>query len=237
MKKIGISSYFLHPDPTRDIFWPKTIACFETQLCDYVSMFESICWPIVPLSESTKLSYLLDQLDGLVLQGGSDVDPKNYGQQNLDPSKWKNDPKRDEFELKLIKMAIEREIPIMGICRGAQLLNVYFGGTLIQDIPGHRNREIYDNFSHTIHWGSESILNEIYPLEKGTGVVNSIHHQCLDFIPKNLIPIATSFDSRIEGFYDDSNHIIGVQWHPEFSHQSKLLNSESLYRWFLNRCG
>lgn len=239
MKKIGVSSYFLHPDPNRDVFWPKMIACFETQLCDFASLGESIAWPIIPFNNPKKIDLLFNQLDALVLQGGIDIHPQNYGQHNIDPTRFKNDSLRDAFEMKLIAKAIEFKIPILGICRGAQLLNVFFGGSLIQDVSGHRNREIYDQFTHTLNWDSQSFLSEIYPNANGQGIVNSIHHQCIDFIPSDLIACAFSHDSRVEAFKHKNLPIFGVQWHPEFTTSlptPSVISGRDLWEWFLRQC-
>lgn len=233
MKKIGVSSFFLHPDPNRDTFWPKTIACFETQLCDFSSLHDCLAWPVIPFADKKKLDALFDQLDALVLQGGTDVDPNKYGETNIDPLRWKNDPIRDDFEILLIEKAMKKNIPILGICRGAQLLNVYFGGSLHQDVEGHRKKELYDTFTHPISWGADSIFSEIYKEKNGQAEVNSIHHQAIKILAPSLLPMAISHDQRVEAFIhqDKDKKILGIQWHPEF--YSPELQAEKLWSWFL----
>ncbi|HHZ65776.1 MAG TPA: hypothetical protein EYN51_09835, partial [Flavobacteriales bacterium] len=138
--------------------------------------------------------------------------------------------------------------PVFGICRGFQLMNVYFGGTLYQDIntqlPNsivHRDAELYDQLNHEIEIGSSSILGELYGKENVLSV-NSVHHQGVKELGENLDILATSKEDQIiEAFkwnQCDAGKVMGVQWHPEFFHNSKepVIDANSIYRLFLDFC-
>lgn len=244
IKKIGLSPYFLYPDPNRESFWSKQISCFESDLCQYLSInpSNSIVWPIFGTSHSPNdqmYNALFEQLDALVLQGGSDVAPSSYGEETQNPQLWPGDIRRDNFEIYLIKKAIDYDLPILGICRGAQLLNAFFGGSLYQDIPLHKKKELYDGFSHEIIWDKESFMNSIYPQAENQGIVNSIHHQGIKILANDLISQAHyPVDGLIEAFKHKDKKIYGVQWHPEFSSAllPNALSSVNLWNWFLSQC-
>ena len=143
---------------------------------------------------------------GLVLSGGSDIEPSRYGQPN---AAAKNpDPDRDDMELRLIAEALKVGIPILGICRGAQMLNVAFGGTLVQDIgDGHTG------LRHAVRFEEGSKLAAIARPE----TVNSRHHQAIDRLGEGLCIAARSAeDGVVEGIEAvDRPFVLAVQWHPE----------------------
>src|SRR5690606_23442049 len=122
-------------------------------------------------------------LDGLVLQGGADVSPQSYAQVATRPE-WNGDRARDVYELELLHEFIEAGKPVLGVCRGCQLINVAFGGTLYQDIVSdvpaaiEHVTDLYDNHYHEIHFAPGSSLAELFPA-KGGALVNSIHHQAV----------------------------------------------------------
>jgi gamma-glutamyl-gamma-aminobutyrate hydrolase PuuD len=162
----------------------------------------------------------ISSVDGLLFTGGPDVDPQYYGE-SRDPKAGKHSPRRDRWELALLKAALERDMPVLAICRGMQLLNVAFGGRLIQDLPGHRlekqngNR---DSAYHPIYISPGSKLAAI--LGAGGFVrVNSRHHQGLREPQKATALMASAYaldDGLIEAL-ESLNHdwVIGVQWHNE----------------------
>jgi len=153
----------------------------------------------------------LDGYDGLMLTGGTDVDPARYNQARH-PETNPPDTERDQREASLLSDALRRDIPVIAICRGMQLLNVFLGGTLAQHIEGHRRRGELDAHSVQIREGTRlaSILNS------GDYRVNSGHHQCVANLGKDLVTTATAPDGIIEALEISSRHfVVAVQWHPE----------------------
>lgn len=177
--------------------------------------------PPITEADADTLYALMDKCDGFVFTGGGDIDPSLYGMKKWDTC-GESIAKRDDFELIAFKYAYASGKPILGICRGCQLINIALGGTLIQDISTADPNAI----RHT----SESVLNPTYheidipensPLLEMSGAprvkINSFHHQCLDKLGKGLKVLSTSCeDGVIEGVYlDGERYLVGVQWHPE----------------------
>jgi putative glutamine amidotransferase len=162
----------------------------------------------------------IDQIDGLILQGGADINPSMYGQQPLIEYN-DSDIVRDMFEIALFKKALDKKIPVLGICRGCQIINVALGGTLRQEINGvssipHVLPEQDENNYHPVRFEKASIISKIYP-EKKSLVVNSIHHQAVDKLGDGLVIEAMSEDDVVEAIsLETSDFVLGVQWHPEF---------------------
>jgi putative glutamine amidotransferase len=159
----------------------------------------------------------LDGVDGLVLTGGTDVDPLRYGQTPI-PETDEPDRERDEIELELLEEAIQRDLPILAICRGFQLLNVHQGGTLIQHIESGTHRvESPDKGepAHEVEIVAGSKLGEI--LGAPRVAVNSRHHQAVDRVGANLQVVGRSVgDGIVEALeLPDKRFVIAVQWHPE----------------------
>ena len=162
-------------------------------------------------------------LDGLVLQGGNDVAPESYGETPLAPE-WQGDRVRDLYEMELIQAFVAAGKPVFGICRGLQLLNVAFGGTLMQDIstqrPGaleHRVLGKYEHHHHGVEFVPGTPLAALFPgLARAT--TNSIHHQCIkDLAPGFAVEARCPEDGTIEAVrLHGAGFVAGVQWHPEF---------------------
>lgn len=160
---------------------------------------------------------VLDGLDGLIITGGKDVDPTRYGQE---PHPETDEPRRDrdEWEHELLTAAIQREVPFLGICRGAQLLNVSLGGTLVQHLPdivGTRRYQLGDgNFAD-----NEVVIDEQTRLAGIVGdrvVGKSYHHQAIDRVGDGLVVTARSDDGTIQAVELDGVPFgVAVQWHPE----------------------
>ncbi len=171
--------------------------------------------------EIVKLSHrdpaTVEQCDALVLSGGIDVHPRFYGSDRLNfPNADKFEEKRDEFEIKALLTALDKDIPILGICRGLQLINVAMGGTLVQDL-GSRN-DIHrggPDKRHEVHVEDDTILSDFTGTTEGD--VNSAHHQAIDVIGKDLRINCYSFDGTIEGVEGTlpGKFLLAVQWHPE----------------------
>ena len=154
-------------------------------------------------------------LDGLILQGGADISPLAYGGQPRKPE-WAGDPMRDRHEIDLVRAFSQAGKPVLGICRGAQLINVALGGTLHQDVPLHRSDE-YDRHAHEVRLEPGSGLARLYG-ETGPRRVVSIHHQAIDRLGRGLTVEAHSEpDGLVEAIRSAGpGYICGVQWHPEF---------------------
>ena len=244
MNVIGVSPCFMYPDAKRKIFSKKNLAYIENDMACYLTR-PDVLPLLIPDLPQEKLLPLLDKCAGFIFQGGSDIAPSSYHSEPLNTAKWPGDPYRDEVELNILDYAVTHKRPILGICRGCQLINVYFGGTLYQDIATeisaampHRNAQQYDLFFHEIAINKNSYLASIYP-ETQPLFVNSVHHQGIKKLGTNLkIEAISKSDKIIEAissYAKNLNFILGVQWHPEFSHtlKNKLINPEPLYELFL----
>lgn len=241
MIKIGISPCFMYPDSQRPVFGPKALNYLEKDMGRYLTR-KNVLPILIPDVEDNYLMPILEQLDGFVFQGGSDMAPQSYGEEPI--GIWRGDPYRDKFELKLMDFAIKNSKPVFGICRGFQLMNVYFGGTLYQDIATqcpeadlHRSAELYDTVKHPVNFVKGSYLDKLY-----RGVerpyVNTVHHQAIKALGKELVVYATSDDNMIEAFgylNEPEGKVFGVQWHPEFSGTlvGEVINADTLYQAFL----
>ena len=174
--------------------------------------------------------------DGLLLTGGADINPKYYCQANT--ASEGEDNERDKAELKLVEMFCKADKPILGICRGHQIITVALGGTLIQDVENKdkhsRNGAPYDK-THLITTEKGSYINTIYG---DCFMVNSAHHQAADEIPQGFRAIALSDDGIIEAIVNEEKKIYGVQFHPErmsFSHRRQdTVDGENIFRFFLS---
>ncbi len=187
--RVGVSACFFHADPERPVFKGKTLLYAEESMLDLVGRAGALALmlprPVTDVPSSRpRIADYVDLLDGLLLQGGSDVCPRSYGEEPLRPQ-WEGDEVRDRYEIELIHAFHDVGKPVLGICRGIQILNVAFGGSLYQDIatqvPGsadHRNWDIYDANRHEIDLVAGSRLADLYGgADRVT--VNSVHHQAV----------------------------------------------------------
>ena len=173
----------------------------------------------------------LDLIDGLVLAGGADIDPASYGESNH-PLTTETVPERDRFEISLARGAIERDMPVLGICRGMQLINVALGGTLHQHLPelvGHeehrRVRGSFDGAEHDVTLADGSLAAAAAGEQKH--VTRSHHHQGVDCLGSGLVVSGGSqYDDVPEAIeLPDKRFVLGVQWHPEADAQSKVIGA------------
>jgi putative glutamine amidotransferase len=175
---------------------------------------------VFPISSPEDASYYIDQVDGLLLAGGQDVSPSLSGEEphlKLQAT----EPARDAFEMALIKEELAQHKPILAICRGMQLLNVMYGGTLYQDLSDytdlsvqHLQQTYFSTGSHSVTLDPESQLGRIFG---ESYLVNSYHHQAIKALSDSFQAVAWSKDNLIEGFEskDTEQSIVAVQWHPE----------------------
>lgn len=160
---------------------------------------------------------IVAMLDGLVIAGGADVDPKHYGQDPV-PEAGPFSPERDAWELALVRAAVAAGVPVFGTCRGHQLLNVVLGGTIIQHLPPHvdgsgAHQPFPQAFGeHAVQTVAGSWLRGAIGEELD---VATFHHQAIDTLGAGLTVTATTEDGTVEGVEDLARGLIGVQWHPE----------------------
>ena len=173
----------------------------------------------------------LDLVEGLILAGGSDIDPSAYGQQRHPETKGTY-PDRDRFELALAARAVERDLPLLGICRGMQLLNVARGGTLHQHLPethGHhehrREAGTFDGADHDVRLAAGSLVAQAAGETKHA--TKSHHHQGVDRIGDGLnVTGWSAIDELPEALeLPERRYVLGVQWHPEADEASQLIGS------------
>ncbi|WEK60804.1 MAG: gamma-glutamyl-gamma-aminobutyrate hydrolase family protein [Candidatus Microbacterium colombiense] len=160
---------------------------------------------------------LVDRLDGVVIVGGDDVDPRRYGQAP-GPFTVLVDPQRDDFESAVIEAAIDRGVPVLGVCRGAQLINVVRGGTLRQHLALGEG-ESHGSYAypraqrvHEVRTTPGSVTHALYG---STTRVNSFHHQAVDIPGRGIVVTGTAPDGVVEAIEILDLPVVGVQWHPE----------------------
>jgi putative glutamine amidotransferase len=221
--RIGICSALEH---ARWGHWDRT--AFLTP-ASYVERVQdaggaALLLPIDPDPDS-----LLDGIDGLVLAGGADLDPASYGAEP-DPNTVGTHPARDAFEIALCREAIERDLPVLGICRGMQLLNVALGGTLIQHLPDHfghgdhrRSLGSFDNADHDVRLAEDSLARRA--IGQAVHKTYSHHHQGVLELGQGLVATGWSvLDDLVEVVeLPDRRFVLGVQWHPEVDDRSPVV--------------
>jgi putative glutamine amidotransferase len=175
---------------------------------------------------------LLAGLDGLLLSGGGDVDPTNYGE-SPSPDIGGVDAYRDDWELALVREAFETELPILGVCRGCQVVNVACGGTLIQHLPADSPLPHLVLARHSVaHAVRLEPFTQLFAVEGTTQIgTNSVHHQAVDAVGTGLRATAWAEDGTVEAIEHVTLPVIGVQWHPEnlLDHPSHL----ALFAWLV----
>lgn len=240
-KIIGITCNYLSPLPSA---FEAGIGAKEQawQLIahDYVeAVWKAGAIPmLIPVTENVDRALeMLDMVDGLLISGGNDVSPQMYG------SRVKNcgtlDPERDRMEMSLLKAALEKNMPVLGVCRGVQLMNVCLGGNLHQDLPtdGFPVHSIFSNMrnipTHRVTVKEGTLLAGI--LGSGETWVNSFHHQAVDELGAGLEAAAISEDGVVEAIaMPDKKFVLAVQWHPEMMFDSE--NQQKIFQAFIGAC-
>ncbi len=175
---------------------------------------------VTPAHKRESIGRLLDIVQGVMLSGGEDVDPARYGQLPH-PELGSVSRARDEMEFAVLEGALARELPVLAVCRGIQVLNVAFGGTLFQDLPSLRPGELVHQQDagindrwHEANVETNSRLGKIFGTEEL--FINSFHHQGVDELGRGLVATTWAEDGLIEGV-EATGHpwVLGVQWHPE----------------------
>ncbi len=224
LPRIGLSSCFDHADPSRALFTGKTLLYVEQSMIQWVASGGAIVYPIPTAPPGgPEIDTWVADLDGLVLHGGADVAPQSYGEEPLRPE-WSGDAIRDRYEIELFGKFCEVGKPVLGICRGMQVLNVALGGTLHQDLVhqqvtdrAHRDAATYDLNVHEVDILDSTGLSALLggPCR---ATVNSIHHQGVATVADGLVVQALSADDGVvEALRAGSGPwVMGVQWHPEF---------------------
>jgi putative glutamine amidotransferase len=224
---IGICSALEH---ARWAMWEQTATLLPSSYVEAVQRGGGLVLMLPPDPRSVEdPEETLDAIDGLVLAGGADIDPAAYGRQAA-PETVGTVPQRDAFEIALVRAAIERDMPVLGICRGMQLINVALGGTLHQHLPqrfGHdehlRSFGSFDGSEHDV----ELVPGSLAARAAGelVHVTKSHHHQGVDRVGEDLL---VSGVAMVDGLTEaielpDRRFVLGVQWHPEVDPASGIV--------------
>ncbi|WP_175967089.1 gamma-glutamyl-gamma-aminobutyrate hydrolase family protein [Burkholderia sp. BCC0322] len=246
--RIGVSARIFHPEPGAKGLRGKTLQYLEESIAHWVMSRDVLVFMIPTVGHqgmihpsNIRLRDYAKHLDGLLLQGGADVSPQTYAASDARPE-WPGDRVRDMYELELLHEFVESGKPVLGVCRGCQLINVAFGGSLYQDIAtdvptaNAHVSEHYDQHRHAIRFPDSSTLASMFP-GRSEAIVNSIHHQAIRDLGRDLnIEAVSAGDGIIEGIrHRRSPFVVGVQWHPEFHRAggSELLDCTPLLDAFL----
>ena len=212
---IGVTPLY---DKDRDSYWmlPGYMKALEEQ--GAITM-------MLPMAEDeSDLDFFLEVCDGFLLTGGQDIDPSVYGEENTKCGELS--PMRDKVDIHVLTRAIERDKPVLGICRGFQLMNAVYGGTLYQDIPSQFGTDLQHSTtqagisSHTVSVIPETPFAEALGTNEFT--VNSYHHQGIKDLSPEFAAMAKAPDGLVEAIYmTGRNFVWGVQWHPEFTYKTQ----------------
>lgn len=212
------------PSPSTDTFPHGTFERYALAKTYARAVEQAGGLPLVLVPVRDAISQVMQLVDGLLLSGGGDIRPSRYGDEEVHPETYGIDDERDEFELALVRAALERDLPVLCICRGIQVLNVALGGTLIQDIGDQHGRAIEHRQqrcgiaasepSHEVEVVAGSLLHEVYGA--GRVAVNSFHHQAVKALGRGLSVIGRAPDGIVEAVeLRGHRFVLGVQWHPE----------------------
>jgi putative glutamine amidotransferase len=229
--RIGLSARIMYPEQGASGIKGKTLQVLEKSIAEWVMsrgvlvlMVPSVVQDSAAMRSNIRLRDYAEYLDGLILQGGSDVSPQAYAEEPLRPE-WSGDPVRDAYELELLQEFMEARKPVLGICRGMQLINVALGGSLYQDLPTQcagsvaHERGDFDRNVHSVSFAEGSQLARWYTGSTGGGVV-SIHHQGIQRLGRDIVVEARAADEVVEALrWKGKSFLFGVQWHPEFHQQ------------------
>ena len=211
--------------------YPKVMAGRDASLywSDYARGVAEAGGLPVYLSMDADAAAVVERLDGVLITGGADIDPSEYGQE-AETELYGPEPERDAYELALYSAAVEQGVPVLAICRGIQLINVAHGGTLHQDLPEHRQFKGDPLLaSHGVTLAEGTTLAAMYG---ESAKVNSLHHQSVAKVGHGFTVAAVADDGTIEALESDGHPAIAVQWHPE------MLGGRSenpIFAWLVNQ--
>lgn len=228
--RIGISARIFHPEAGSTGLRSKNLQYLEESIAHWVMTRDVLVFMVPTVNteglihpSNIRLRHYAEHLDGLVLQGGADVSPQSYAEVPTRPE-WSGDPARDRYELELLHEFVDAGKPVLGICRGCQLINVAFGGSLFQDIASDVPQALahvhddYDRHRHQVTFPEGSSLGRMLKAPSGQALVNSIHHQAVKTLGRDMSVEALSYpDNVVEAIrYTKAPFVMGLQWHPEF---------------------
>ncbi|WPB56889.1 type 1 glutamine amidotransferase [Xylophilus sp. GOD-11R] len=251
--KIGLSACFQHADPSRPLFTGKTLQYVEQSIAHWLMSAGALVVMVpCPTGETARgdvtLAHYAEWLDGVVMHGGADVWPGSYGEEPLREA-WIGDRIRDLYDLAVVEAFAQAGKPIFGVCRGLQLINVAFGGSLYQDIETqhegalrHRDADTYDLNFHDIEIVQGTHLSRLYPDLKQSRV-NSIHHQGIKRLADGFTVEAWSHPDGVPEAIRRTGgpvrgYIAATQWHPEFHRQGRhsTIDDTAILHDFLQAC-
>lgn len=230
---IGVTPLY---DMPRESYWMLPNYMTSVERCGGIPV-------VLPLmDERSALEEIADRMDGFLFTGGEDVSPALYNEESS-PACGPSSPLRDAHETALFELARERDLPMFGICRGLQFLNVMLGGTLYQDIPAemprrstvaHRQDKPYDRPTHGVRIVPGTLLAEQFGLDRLE--VNSLHHQGVKDMAPGLAGMAYAEDGLVEAIrHPAMRFLLAVQWHPEYSFDADPY-AQKLFSLFVDAC-
>lgn len=201
--------------------------CIDTSMSDFATRIAEAGGLPVHLSYDTDVAAICEWLSGVVITGGQDVHPAFWGGdtsvvRDIDPrtNPMVHDVARDEYEIALTRAAVDRGIPVLGVCRGLQVLNVALGGTLVPDLPPgsvtHLSPETAPTdgtVDHVVSFTPGSVAAELFG---GDAITNSWHHQAVDRCGVGVVVTGRTGDGVVEAIEVPGHPVLGVQWHPEW---------------------
>lgn len=246
MKLIGISARFVPGKPGEHGSGSVHRLAVVDRVNQLVSRVGAIPLALPLLSElegsarSCALDGLVARLDGLLLQGGTDIEPHRFGEPLLS-EEWPGDPLRDQLEFDLLERWLHADKPVLGVCRGHQVLNVALGGSLYQDLPTQHASDVahdapgYCDAKHAVRLQPGGLLHTWHGVK--SALINSAHHQAVKQLAPGALLEATAPDGIIEAFrHPRYRFAFGVQWHPEFHLGAPLLDPSALMQAFASHC-
>jgi putative glutamine amidotransferase len=229
----------------RDTNWSPPMNVLRQTYIDAVVRAGGIPVILPLVDDETVIRGMYERIDGLLLSGGGDVEPRYYGEEPS-PELGSTDPVRDRVEIWLTRWAAEDGKPILGICRGVQVLNVALGGSLYQDIPSQVETElVHDGSSKAENWGHMAHDLKIDASSQLAAIIgstsfptNSLHHQAVKDVAQGLSPVGWAPDGIVEAVeaQNDEHFMIGVQCHPEALQGETDPRWRALFAAFIERC-
>lgn len=214
------------------------LSFYGSKIFNYINWLKSFPFDIeiIELHHSNNSPEEVTNCTGLVLTGGHDIDPSIYKQTNERGLSRNIDNLRDKFEREILDVALKNQIPILGICRGLQLVNAHLGGSLFQHIDYHKNEIFVDDLEHPIEVVEESFMYQV--VKRKSGIVNSSHHQAVDKIADDLKVSAYAVDGIVEALEwknpEGKSPLLLVQWHPErMKDKDENPFSKEILSWFI----